>query len=59
MCKKIKEAVFIIGPNAIEDLLGCELEFDTDDDLSEAMDNALNQMPEDIIWDFYHKYCCD
>ena len=57
MCKELKRKVFDFGVNAIEDLLGYELEFDTDEDMSEAIDDVLDQMPEEEIMEFYNKYC--
>lgn len=57
MYEELKEAVFAAGVNAVEELLGCELEFDTDEDMSEAMDDALSQMPEEDALKLYKKYC--
>lgn len=57
MYEELKKAVFDAGVNAIEDLLGCELEFDTDEDMFEAMDDVLDQMPEEDALEFYNKYC--
>lgn len=58
MYEELKKAVFDAGVNAIEDLLGCELEFDTDEDMFEAMDDVLDQMPEEDALNLYNKYCC-
>lgn len=57
MYEELKRKVFEAGVNAIEDLLGYELEFDTDKDMSEAMDDVLDQMPEEEAMEFYKKYC--
>ena len=57
MYEELKKAVFDAGVNAIEDLLGFELEFDTDEDMFEAMDDVLDQMPEEDALEFYNKYC--
>ena len=57
MYKELKRKVFDSGVNAIEGLLGCELEFDTDEDMSRAMDDVLYQMPEEDAMEFYNKYC--
>lgn len=57
MYEELKKAVFDAGVNAIEDLLGYELEFDTDEDMFEAMDDVLDQMPEEDALEFYNKYC--
>lgn len=57
MYEELKKSVFDAGVDAIEDLLGYELEFDTDEDMMEAMDDVLDQMPEDIALEFYNKYC--
>lgn len=57
MYEELKRKVFDAGVDAIEDLLGYELEFDTDEDMMEAMDDVLDQMPEDIALEFYNKYC--
>ena len=57
MYAELKRKVFEAGVNAIEDLLGCELEFNTDEDMSRAMDDVLYQMPEEDAMEFYNKYC--
>lgn len=57
MYEELKKAVFDAGVNAIEDLLGYELEFDADEDMFEAMDDVLDQMPEEDALEFYNKYC--
>lgn len=57
MYEQLKRAVFDAGVNAIEDLLGRELTFFTDEDLFDAMDEVLYQMPEEIALEFYEKYC--
>lgn len=57
MYEELKRSVFDAGVDAIEDLLGYELEFDTDEDMMEVMDDVLDQMPEDIALEFYNKYC--
>ena len=57
MYEELKKAIFDAGVNAIEDLLGYELEFDTDEDMFEAMDDVLDQMPEEDALEFYNKYC--
>ena len=57
MYEELKRKVFDAGVDAIEDLLGYELEFNTDEDMMEAMDDVLDQMPEDIALEFYNKYC--
>lgn len=57
MYEELKRAVFDAGINAIEDLLGCELEFNSDKDMLEAITNVLYQMPDDIALKFYNKYC--
>ena len=55
--KKLKKVIFDAGADAIEDFLGCKLDFDSDEEMEEAMDDVLEQMPEDIAFDFYKKYC--
>lgn len=55
--EELKRAIYDEGVNAIEDLLGYALEFGTDEELSKAMDDVLDQMPEDIALKFYNKYC--
>lgn len=57
MYEELKRSVFDAGVNAIEDLLGYELEFDTDEDMFDAMDDVLDQMPEEDAMEFYNKYC--
>lgn len=57
MYEELKKTVYSIGVNAIEDLLDRELEFDTDEDMFEAMDETLYQMPEEDALKFYNKYC--
>lgn len=57
MYEELKRNVVDAGVNAIEDLLGRELDFDTDEDMFEAMDEVLYQMPEDIALEFYNEYC--
>lgn len=57
MYEELKKSVLDAGVNAIEDLLGRELEFDTDEDMLEAMDEALDQMPEEDALAYYKKYC--
>ena len=57
MYAELKRKVFEAGVNAIEDLLGCELEFNTDEDMSRTIDNVLYQMPEEDAMEFYNKYC--
>ena len=57
MYEELKRSVFDAGVDAIEDLLGYELEFDTDEDMMEVMDDVLDQTPEDIALEFYNKYC--
>ena len=57
MYEELKRSVFDAGVDAIEDLLGYELQFDTDEDMMEVMDDVLDQMPEDIALEFYNKYC--
>lgn len=57
MYEQLKKAVFDAGVNAIEDLLGYELSFTTDEDMMNAMDDVFDQMPEDIALEFYSKYC--
>lgn len=57
MYDELKKAVFNVGVNAIEDLIGVELEFNTDDEILDAMDETLSQMPEDIALELHNKYC--
>ena len=57
MYEQLKRSVFDAGADAIEDVLGYELEFATDEDMMNAMDDVFDQMPEDIALEFYSKYC--
>ena len=57
MYAELKRKIFDAGVNAIEDLLGCELEFGTDEAMSDAMDEALYEIPEEDVMEFYNKYC--
>lgn len=57
MYEQIKRGVFDAGVDAIEELLGCELEFETDEEMVEAMDDALGRMPKETVMEFYNKYC--
>ena len=57
MYEQLKRSVFDAGADAVEDLLGYELEFATDEDMMRAMDDVLGQMPDDIALEFYNKYC--
>lgn len=57
MYEELKRGLFYAGVNAIEDFLGYELEFNTDEDMMEAIDDVLDQMPEEDALDFYNKYC--
>lgn len=56
-CKELKMAIIDAGVDAIEDFLGADLQFNSEEDLFEAMDNTLDQMPEDVFFLLYRKYC--
>ena len=57
MYEELKRAIFNFGVNAVEEVLDCELEFRTDEDMLEAIDEVLEMMPEEIALNFYDKYC--
>lgn len=56
MYEELKKAVFDAGADAVEDLIGHPLTFANDDEMSEAMDDALDQMPDEEQIEFYRKY---
>ena len=55
--EELKKAIIDAGVDAIEDFLGLKLQFSSDEDLLETMDDILDQMPEDVVFLFYIKYC--
>ena len=58
MYESLKSAIFNHGVEAIDDLLGYEHNVNEDSaTIENRMDEVLDQMPEDIALDFYHKYC--
>ena len=57
MYEKLKRAVFDAGADAVVDLLGHELDFESDTQMSDAMDEALFQMPDTEALRLYEKYC--
>lgn len=57
MYAELKRKVFEAGVNAIEELLGCALEFKTDNAMSKAMDKAMYKMSEEDAMKLYNKYC--
>ena len=58
MYEELKKAVWNSGVEAIDDLLGYEHDVEEDSSVTEyRIDEVLDQMPEDIILEFYNKYC--
>lgn len=56
--EEIKNAVWIEGIEAIDDLLGYEHNINEDSAVTESrMDEVLDQMPKEEIMLFYEKYC--
>ena len=56
MLETLKQAIFDAGVNAIEDFIGTALEFDTDEDMMEVIDEVMNQMPSEVLIKFYQKH---
>lgn len=58
MYEELKNAVWMNGVEAVDDLLGYEHDVEEDRDTTEnRMDEVLDQMSEDIALKFYNKYC--
>ena len=57
MYEELKKRLFDNGVNAIEDFLGKELDYNTDEDMNEALDEIMDQMPEEELLEYYNKYC--
>ena len=55
MYEKLKKAVMKKG-DAIEDLLGTRLPSIDKEVISDAIDDVLVQMPEDVALEYYNKY---
>ena len=53
--EKLKKAVMKQG-DAIEDLLGTRLPSIDKEVISDAIDDVLVQMPEDVALEYYNKY---
>lgn len=56
-CKELKRKCFDLGADAIEDLLGVSLEFETDKAMFEFADDILAQMPDEEFEMLYDRYC--
>lgn len=55
--EQLKSELFMQGTDAIEDFLGYEIDPDEDKDVTDRrMDMAYEQMPEDILNQYYAKY---
>jgi hypothetical protein len=58
MYEELKREVFMNGLEAIEDLLGYEINPEEDKDVTDRrLDMALEGMSEDEFLEFYNKYC--
>lgn len=56
MYDELKKNIFDAGADAMEDFLGYELEFDSDEDMMIAMDDVAAQMPDEELLRFYRKF---
>lgn len=56
MYEELKRAIYDAGVNDMEDFLGHELNFITDDEMLEAMDETFEQMPKEEQLKYYRKY---
>ena len=56
-CEELKRKCFDLGANAMEDLLGVSLEFETDETMFEFADGILAQMPDEEFEMLYDRYC--
>lgn len=55
--EELKSELFRCGTQAIEDFLGYEPEWDDDkDSIDERMDEVYEQMPEDVLEEYYKDY---
>ena len=57
MYEELKDAIIGNGTDAIDDFLGYELSQYDEKTIKDAMDDVLDQMPEDIALEFYNEYC--
>lgn len=57
MYEELKDAIIGNGTDAIDDFLGYELNQYDERTIKEAMDDVLDQMPEDVVLEFYNEYC--
>ena len=56
MFEDFKKNIFDGGADAMEDFLGYELEFDSDENMMASMNDVAAQMPDDELINFYRKY---
>lgn len=56
-CEELKRKCFDLGADAMEDLLGVSLEFETDEAMFEFADDILAQMPDEEFEMLYDRYC--
>lgn len=57
MIDELKEKVLALGGDAVADVLGYEPDDDDEDYMKDALDETLDQMPEEEIRELYDKYC--
>lgn len=55
--EKLKRELFMCGTDAIDDFLGFECTETDKDVIDHMMDDIAGQMPDDILQEFYDKYC--
>jgi len=55
--EKIKRAVFDARADAMEEVLGCELTFATDEDMMDKLDEVLEEKSQDELSVLHRKYC--
>ncbi|MGN0485550.1 MAG: hypothetical protein ACI4HI_18580 [Lachnospiraceae bacterium] len=53
---ELKHMIAEAGTNALNDFFGREVEFSTDEERNSAMDDVLDQMPDEDIFQFCRKY---
>ena len=57
MYDELKKNVFFAGADAMVDVLDHDLDFATDEEMMQALDNVLAQMPKEEAYKYYQKYC--
>lgn len=58
--EKLSSALFMKGHSAIEDFLGYDYPDDEDKAVTEnRIQEVYEQMPEDVLDNFYEKHVCD